>query len=298
VVVGARWYTFGEANEGAAYLFFGTPTGLETVPRWIYESDQGNAGLGAAVAGAGDVNGDGFDDVLAGAPNYDTAQVDAGAAFLFYGSTIGLSVEPDWTAYGVQNGETFGAAVEAAGDLNHDGKADIFVGAPLFVTDDGANPAAGAAYVFYGSPAGPSHTANWFITGSQPDAAFGFSGGSAGAAAGDVNGDNYGDLVIGAYRLDDDQPDEGGLFVYLGGPLGLSWDPIWLAFGDKAEATFGFDAHLAGDVNADGYADIIVGAPQFRRSELLYGRAFLFLGRFSPPNLPGTIFLPLAGRDQ
>ena len=179
IIVGARWYTFGETNEGAAYLFYGTSDGLESFPRWLYASEQSNASLGTAVAGVGDVNQDGYPDVLVGAPNYDNGQTDEGAAFLFMGSEFGMSPTPDWSYEGDRTGAWIGAAVAGGGDLNHDGYPDLLVGAPRYsfgTESDGG----GAAFAFFGSGDTPSLTPDWTAISSQAGAQFGGTIGNAG----------------------------------------------------------------------------------------------------------------------
>ena len=97
-------------------------------PAWSYESDQGGAILGTAVAGAGDVNGDDVSDLIAGMPGYGGELEDAGATILFFGSASGLATSPDWTAEGEQTGVDFGGAVAVAGDVDHDGWDEVVVG--------------------------------------------------------------------------------------------------------------------------------------------------------------------------
>ena len=81
------------------------------------------------------------------------------------------------------------------------------------------------------------------------------------ATAGDVNGDGYSDVIVGAHDYDSDQTDEGRAYVYLGSASGLASSPAWTAEGDQAGADFGISVATAGDVNGDGYSDVIVGAP-------------------------------------
>ena len=97
---------------------------------WNSESNQIGAGFGSSVASAGDVNGDGYDDILVGASNYNGALTNQGSAALFLGSPDGPSKLPDWTAEGSQAFANFGASLAGADDVNGDGYDDVIVGAP------------------------------------------------------------------------------------------------------------------------------------------------------------------------
>ena len=108
------------------------------------------------------------------------------------------------------------------------------------------------------------------------------------ATAGDVNGDGYADVVVGALDYDNGQADEGrARFVYHGSPTGLTHDRRLDGEGDQADAYFGCPVATAGDVNGDGYADVIVGAPYYDNGQTDEGRAFVYLG-----SRPGSHSVP------
>ena len=96
---------------------------------WTAESNQASAYFGHSVSTAGDVNGDGYSDVIVGAINYDNGQTDEGRAFVYYGSASGLSASANWTAESDQASAYFGYSVSTAGDVNGDGYSDVIVGA-------------------------------------------------------------------------------------------------------------------------------------------------------------------------
>lgn len=271
LLVGARWYSNPQEHEGAVFVFYGGSMGLEPVPAWMYESDQPGASLGASLSGGYSSATDNCADILVGAPYFQRDFHEEGAAFLFYGAPAGPSAAPDWSAYGSQEEAWFGTSVAWIGDTDLNGYADLAVGAP-----QAANPlwGSGSIYLYGGSAADPAADAQQLGMIA--------SGGGYGrmvAAVGDVNRDGFADLAIGDYLYTADQQQEGALFVHLGSLDGIQPEPAWMAEGNKADTWFGFAVASAGDVNQDGYSDVIVGAPEFRQSTTLLGRVFLYLGR-------------------
>ena len=187
------------ATSGAVYPITIDP--IATTPDWQLEADEANAELGVSVAGAGDVNGDGFSDVIVGASKYDNGETDEGAVFVYYGSSSGLSSTADWKAESNQANSEFGRSVASAGDVNGDGYADIIIGAYKYDSK-------GAAFIFMGSNSGLEGTdtigsngfidavsAEWQGESDQASAQYGRSV----AGAGDVNDDGYDDVIIGRH---------------------------------------------------------------------------------------------------
>ncbi len=275
VLVGA--YGFSAGNErGKVYLYLGSPSGLSTSPAWVAVGEDDGDRFGYSTAAAGDVNGDGYSDVLVGAygfPNW----TQRGKAYLYLGSSSGLSETPAWTATGENIGDLFGLRVAPAGDVNGDGYADVLIGAGHYP----AGTERGKAYLYLGSSSGLASTPAWTMTGENPQDAYGWSASSAG----DVNGDGYSDILIGAYRYPAGN-EQGKVYLYLGSPSGPSETPDWTAAGESTGEWFGLSMTTAGDVNGDGYTDILIGAPA-HPGGTWQGKTYLYLGSpFGPSSVP------------
>lgn len=273
VIIGAPDYTAGHNQEGRVFVFHGSAAGLGTTPAWTTESNQNGALYGYSVGPAGDINGDGFGDVVIGAPGYTNGQSQEGRAFVYLGSATGLAATAAWAGESNQDLASYGASVATAGDVNGDGYSDVIIGAPLY---SAGQPGEGRAQVYYGAPDLPNAIATWSNEGEPPYDRFG----ERFAPAGDVNGDGYGDFIVGAYFHSNGQTHEGRAYVYLGSANGPGIVPDWSAEANQASAWFGWAVGSAGDVNGDGYSDVIVGAP-FYNAASDGGRVFVWYGSAS-----------------
>lgn len=281
VIVGAPYYQNGQDREGRAYVFYGSAVGVKPLPAWAFESNLAECELGWSVASAGDVNGDGFDEVLVASefcsPTPET-QNREGRAYLFSGSTTGLSTTPDWMIQGGVADESLGMSIASAGDVNNDGYGDVIVGAPWASYPEGHE---GRAYVFYGSASGLSLTANWVKESNIHWTGFGTSV----ASAGDVNGDGFDDVLIGHTGLSNPEAGEGRVYVYLGSATGLQDLPVWTYENNVSGTELGESVASAGDVNGDGFSDMIVGGFRYSNPDVREGVVYLFLGSASGPSL-------------
>lgn len=236
-IVGA--YTAG--SNGKAYVYSGVDGTL------LYQKTGSAAGdqFGYSVAEAGDINGDGKADFIVGAPGNDFFGTDNGAAYVYSGANGALI----WQFFGgTSPGEEFGYSVGGLGDVNNDGKSEFVVGSPF--AKPGGVVATGSAFAYSGGTATLLYQKNG-------SADFDLFGGSV-AGTGDVNGDGKGDFIVGSSGAD-----PGGLsfagsaFVYSGSTGAF----LFQKDGAAASDAFGGSVNGAGDMNADGKADVIIGAP-------------------------------------
>jgi hypothetical protein len=224
--------------------------------------------FGYSVANAGDVNGDGFDDLIVGAPQNDAVAPDAGRAYIYFGGSI-VNSGVDVILSGAATGDKFGWAVSGAGDLNSDGYDDVIVGAPF---NDNGGTDAGRAYIYFGgSPM--NNSVDVTLTGSNAQDNFGLSV----SAAGDVNANGFADVIVGAPGSDGGGTNAGRAQIYFGGnPMNNSVDVT--LNGLTAQDNFGTSVSYAGDVNGDGFSDVICGAPNNDAAGTNAGRAYVYLG--------------------
>ncbi len=292
MVIGA-WQAeiFYRNGVGKAYIVFGGAGAAEDIDLGALTSDQGftvtggpqdgglqDGGLGFSVSSAGDVNGDGFDDLILGA--YSASPLDrmhAGESYIIYGKGGGpgdldlamLTAAQGFRISGANEHDYSGVAVSGAGDINNDGIDDLSVATHT-----------GISYVVYGQlgAAGDVDLASL-----EPSRGFTLTGADKVGAAGDINGDGISDLILG----DAGAAYSGQAYVIYGKESGLGdldLPAITAADGFKITGStygegVGVSVHAAGDVNGDGLGDLIIGATGLTTDGGVTGGAYVVYGK-------------------
>ncbi len=286
LILGAPYGEVRTGGGGEAYVIYGragasrgtiTLADLAQRDGFILRAAAPGDMAGRSVAGAGDVNGDGLDDIVIGANAADGAGSAAGAAYVIYGQPgaarpaldlSNLNVASGFAVQGAAASDLLGISVAVAGDLNGDHIDDMIFGAP---GNDQDGTGAGRAYVVYGkvgAARGPLDLAElamadgFILQGDDADDLTGICV----AVAGDVNGDGQADIIIGAAGAG-----ATGRAYLIYGQAGAARGPIdlshlsasdgFIIIGAQIGGQLGMSVSSAGDVNGDGLADVIIGAP-------------------------------------
>ncbi|MBN2359787.1 MAG: FG-GAP repeat protein [Deltaproteobacteria bacterium] len=289
VIVGAPYFTFMETNEGKVFVYHGSASGLNTLPSWNAELSLEYAYFGFSVASAGDVDCDGFDDIIVGGPGNRLLAGNVGRVYVFHGSASGISLR-NW--YKEFPGLEFGYSVASAGNIDGAGCDDVVIGMPAWEQDTpccSANAGQFRVYRGYSGSGLETGTVFGFDEGFMTDGRLGH----AVAPAGDVDGDGYDDIIVGEPGACTMQPNDcGRAHIYFGqsgpfGPVlfGFDQEP-WVYESPTGYARLGSAVAGAGDVNRDGYADVIIGAPEWPDYSVpndSEGRVLLFYGSAAHP---------------
>lgn len=303
IIVGAPQSNAVTDDEGRAYVVFGK-SDTDAVALETLEGDTTgfsisgafvNDLVGYSVGGGVDVNGDGLDDVIVGAPQGDVgAFTDAGRAWVIFGRTSSAPVivtalgTGGFAIRGYSDGDRVGDAVAGAGDVNGDGLEDVVIGSP-YANPSGNN--SGRAFVVFGRTATSILDLDDVAAGAGGFVINGIAAldqaGDAVSGAGDVDGDGLSDVIVGALGAEDDLGLQGRSFVVLGK---LDTTPIalldvvdgfggFLMEGESAGDLSGWSVGGGGDFDADGRADVLVGAQNADYAGYLAGRSYLVYGR-------------------
>jgi len=304
-VPGEAYVIYGQAGSSRGRIDLST---LSSSQGFTIQGGNGEV-FGHSVSSAGDVNGDGIDDLIVGAQGGNDGGTDAGEAYVIYGQagTRGridattLSPSQGFVIQGDTAGDLLGECVSSAGDVNGDGIGDLIVSAPR--GDDGGRDAA-EAYVIYGQTGTSrgrldlttlSASQGFVIQGEDIGAAMSGYGGLQVSSAGDVNGDGIGDLLVGSPYVDDGGIEAGQAYVIYGqsgtsrGRLDLTTlapSQGFIIQGDAAGDFAGGSVSAAGDVNGDGLDDLIVGAPYGDDGGTNAGEAYVVYGFRNTSTVP------------
>jgi hypothetical protein len=254
---------------GKAYIYYGGSS-MNSVADVTFVGETQNNFFGFSVSSAGDVNNDGYDDVLVGAHGNTS---NTGKAYIYYGGS-NMNNVADVTFTGEAQGDYFGYSVSFAGDVNNDGYDDVTVGAQH--SND-----TGKAYIYYGGSS-MNNVTDVTFTGEASSDSFGI----AVAGAGDVNNDSYDDVLVGAYL--NNTSNAGKAYIYYGGSSMDATADVTFT-GEAQGDFFGFSVSSAGDVNNDGYDDVIIGAAGYPNGATT-GRAYLYYGGSSMDTVADTLF--------
>ena len=279
LLIGVRLF---DGYRGVACLFLGPVSGtmgISSADAFLQGRSEGDL-AGIAVSAAGDVNGDGFGDLMVGASG-EESNGGAGAAYVVLGPVTGDAELGDVAVKlpGEAEDDSAGTAVAGAGDVDGDGLDDLLVGAD---GEDSAESGAGAAYLVLGSQLGSAASTLELSVAAAKLLGAGrenYAGNSV-AGAGDVDGDGIADLLIGAWRADGEASDSGAAYLALGpisGEPSLADADATLLGEDRNDAA-GTSVASAGDVDGDGLADLLVGASEAGEDDSEGGTAYLLLG--------------------
>ena len=308
LIIGADGADPNGSYSGSSYVVFGKASGysanlelsmLDGTTGFQINGETDYDYSGRPVSSAGDVNGDGFDDLIIGASRADPNGLSSGASYVVFGKALGfdatmeLSTLDGTTGFQINGEATFdysGFSVSSAGDVNGDGFNDLIIGAR------GAEPNgsySGASYVVFGKASGFAATMQLSTldgtTGFQinGEAAFDRSGTSV-SCAGDVNGDGFDDIIIGAFAADPNGSNSGASYVVFGKASGfdatmelsaLDGTTGFQISGELIDDRSGFSVSSAGDVNGDGFDDIIIGARYADPNGFDSGASYVVFGR-------------------
>ncbi len=302
----------GQSNAGKSYVIFGKAEGFNASLNLSTLNGKNGFALngidtddysGTSVSFAGDINGDGFDDLIIGAANADpNNQYLAGSSYVVFGKMGGFGTNLNLSQLNGSNGfkldglagrDRLGASVSSAGDINDDGFDDLIIGA--FGADPNAQSYAGSSYVVFGKVGGFGASLNLStLNGSNGFALNGINtydnlGGSV-SSAGDVNGDGFSDLIIGAAGADPNgQESAGSSYVVFGKEGGFNSSiNLSILNGSNGFALKGIDTYdnsgrpvsTAGDVNGDGFDDLLIGASGAEPNGQSYaGESYVVFGK-------------------
>ncbi|HEX2897566.1 MAG TPA: dockerin type I domain-containing protein, partial [candidate division Zixibacteria bacterium] len=255
-IVGASGNDDAGIDAGRVYIYSGQ-TG-DTM--FVFSGPEIGGGFGEAVSSAGDVDNDDYDDIIIGAWRNSAGGSQAGRAFVYSGRTGNLL----YTFTGETAGDNFGYSVASAGDANKDGYSDLIVGA---IGNDAGGPLAGRAYVY----SGQTGTIMYTFTGMAEEDLFGFSV----STAGDINGDSFDDLVVGSQLNDAGGNNSGSAHIYSGKTGNL----VNFLAGEGYDDRFGVSVSNGGDLNIDGFDDVLIGAPLNLAGGTYGGRVYVFSGK-------------------
>lgn len=297
-----RWFDLGRSSndfngDGYSDVFLGYPgQGAGSIQMYLGRAGGSFLGIflgalsvgdtgdqfGFSHAAAGDFNGDGYADLIVGAPGSDIGGMDAGRAYLYLGASS-FPTNPSLALAVPSAGDRFGASVSGAGDVNSDGFADVVIGAP---GNDSAGMNTGRTYIYFGGVSGPLDLSDGALSG---DLVNGQSGVSV-ATAGDVNGDDVADVVVsrGDFANPGSSTTRCASKIYMGQSAALFGEAGARIITDERFQLCSMRAEGVGDVNGDGLADVAAAINSFDGTRTIS----LYLGSRETSSTAPLTFLP------
>ncbi len=309
IIIGAYGADPNGGASGETYVVFGNTTGfpatfelsnLDGTNGFTLNGIDSGDNSGYSVSSAGDINGDGIDDIIIGA-----YEADSGETYVVFGNTTGfpatfelsnLDGTNGFTLNGIDSEDHSGFSVSGAGDINGDGIDDVIIGA-RYADPNGPFTNSGETYIVFGNSLGFPATFEL----SSLDGTNGFTlnginnqdfSGSSVSGAGDVNGDGIDDIIIGAYPGNANN-NAGETYIIFGNSTGFSatfelsnldGTNGFTLNGINANDASGWSVSNVGDINGDGIDDIIIGAPYAEPNGFNIGQSYIIYGQCCPEN--------------
>ncbi|MEW5759691.1 MAG: FG-GAP-like repeat-containing protein [Candidatus Thermoplasmatota archaeon] len=266
IVIGEPYFS---TRTGRAHVYIGSKNGIITSPFAVLNGETGGSQFGLVVEGIGDVNNDGYKDIAVSAPYINQL---TGKVYIYHGGKTTMSYA--YSLEGEEKNVMFGTAM-SSGDLNNDHYSDLVVSSYLF------NMNKGRVYIYYGSNTGISKEKNFILDGSSNFEVFGKSV----KVCGDLNGDGYKDLGVGAEGYNGST---GRTYIYFSSASAPSLAQTFDGIG--ANSFFGNSISGGGDINADNFCEVIIGSSG-------NGKVYIYYFPISAPIFPSINIGNIGGSD-